>query len=60
MITENTKKCFLKKIITGDNAIKTKRLTQIQVLTKKVYQTKVTQLLKPINYWEIATNTQSN
>ena len=28
-------KKMLKKKITGDNAIKTKRLTQIQVLTKK-------------------------
>ena len=53
VIPEN-KKTFLKKI-TGDDAKKTKRLTEIQVLTKKFTKrvfkkTKVTQLFKPINY----------
>ena len=40
--------------ITGDDAQKTKRWTEIEVLTK------VTQLFKPINYWEIVDNTRPN
>ena len=44
---------------------KTKRLTEIQVLskkfTKRVFKkTKITQLFKPINCCEIAANTESN
>ena len=56
---------FLKKI-TGDNTKKTKRLAEIQVLTKsftkRVFEkkTQVTQLFKRINYWENAANTGSN
>ena len=49
-----SKKRFL-KTITRDDTKKTKRFTKIQVLTKtftkRVFnKTKVTQLLKPINY----------
>ena len=42
--------------MTGDNVKKTKRLTEIQVLTKRLTKrvfkkkTKVTQLFKAINY----------
>ena len=61
------KKCFFKKQwITVDNAKKTKRLTEIQVLTKsfteRVFKkkAKVAQLFKPINDWDIPTNTRSN
>ena len=56
---------FFKKI-TGDNTKKTKRLAEIQVLTKsftkRVFKkkTQVTQLFKRINYWENAANTGSN
>ena len=44
---------------------KTNRLTEIQVLiktfTQRVFKkTKITQLFKPINYWEIAANAWSN
>ena len=44
---------------------KTKQLTEIQVLTnkftKRVFKkTKITHLLKPINYCEIVVNTGSN
>ena len=61
MITENKKTFFEKKKNqkkTGDDAKKTKRLTEIQVSTKKfttrvLKKTKVTQLFKPINYWEM-------
>ena len=55
---------FLKKI--GDNTKKTKRLAKLQVLTKRFTKrvfkkkTQVTQLFKPINYWENAANTGSN
>ena len=64
-ITENQKKFFKKKKIRGDDTKKTKRLTEMQVLTKmfttQVFKkTKVTQLFKPINYWENVANKQSN
>ena len=65
MITKNKKNCFFKKIA-GDNAKKTKILTEIQVLTKRFTKrifkkkTKAAQLFKPINYREIAANTWSN
>ena len=44
---------------------KTKKLTEIQVLikmfTQRVFEkTKITQLFKSINYWEIAANALSN
>ena len=50
------KKTVFKKKMTGDNVKKTKRLTEIQVLTKRFTKrffknkTKVAQLFKPINY----------
>ena len=66
MWTEWSLKIKKKKLKTKDNTKKTKRLTEIQVLTKsftkRVFKkkTKVTQLFKPINYWEIVANTLSN
>ena len=59
VITKNKIKNHLSET-TGDNAKMTKRLTEIPVLTKKFYQKnlkkkmKVTELFKPINYWDIA------
>ena len=56
VITKNTKKHWFFQKITGYNAKKTKRLTEIQVLkkgfTKTVFnkKTKVTKLFKPINH----------
>ena len=57
----NQKGCFWKKITEWCN--KDKKI-QIQVLTKdftkRVFKkTKVMQIFKPINYWEIAANTGS-
>ena len=66
VITKNKKKHWFFQKIIEYNAKKTKRLTEIQVLkkrfTKTVFnkKTKVTQLFKPINHWQIAANTQSN
>ena len=66
VITKNKKKHWFFQKIIEYNAKKTKRLTEIQVLkkrlTKRVFnkKTKVTQLFKPINHWQIAANTQSN
>ena len=63
MWTEWSLKIKKKKLKTKDNTKKTKRLTEIQVLTKsftkRVFKkkTKVTQLFKPINYWDITANT---
>ena len=65
MITKNKKNCFFKKIA-GDNAKKTKILTEIQVLTKRFTKrifkkkTRGTKLFKPINYGEVTVNTRSN
>ena len=61
---KSKKKLFFLKI-RGDDTKKTKRLTEMQVLTKmfttRVFnKTKVTQLFKPINYWENLANKQSN
>ena len=55
MIPENKKKTLFFLKITGDDAIKTKRLTERQVLikefTKRVFKKmKVTQLFKPTDY----------
>ena len=66
VITKNKKKHWFFQKIIEYNAKKTKRLTEIQVLkkrlTKRVFnkKTKVIQLFKPINHWQIAANTQSN
>ena len=49
------------KKITENDAKKVKTLTWIQVLTKDLTKKKkVMWLVKLVNYWEIAINTQSN
>ena len=66
---KSTKTLFLKKKIHGDDAKKTKILTEIQVLTEEFTsykiryvckKKKVTGFVKWINYWEITANTWSN
>ena len=64
-IKQRVKTKVRKPKITGDDAKKTKRLTEIKVLikefTKRVFKkTKVAQLFKPINYCEVAASTRSN